>query len=54
MARKRRKSSKSRRRHRRNGKPMPVWFWPALVGSGLAAVYFWKQSHPGQSLNPTA
>ena len=55
MARKRRrKSSRSRRsrKHRRNG-GMPMWFWPALVTSGLVSVWLWKQANPGQSLNPT-
>ena len=57
LSRKTRKKAKSKsrsRRHRRNSsKPMPTWFWPALVGSGLVSIWLWKKANPGQSLNPT-
>ncbi len=31
---------------------MPAWFIWAVVVSGGSAIYWWKKSHPGQSLNP--
>ncbi len=51
MARKRK--HRRSRKHHRNGKPMPTWFWPALVGSGLVSVWLWKKANPTASLNPT-
>ncbi len=46
-------AKRKRRRHRKNSSGMPTWFPYALVGSGLAAIYFWKKANPGQTLNPT-
>lgn len=33
-------------------KPTPRWLVWGIVASGLSALFFWKQAHPGESLNP--
>ncbi len=44
--------AKRRRKHRKNSSSMPVWFWPALVGTSLVSIFLWKKANPTTSLNP--